>query len=123
MEATKKKSAKRFEQLNRLADDITPTLPTSTHVAVLMLCYRHGRAGGTFRVSTSRLARSARISGRQARRVLDDLEGSGVIELLKEHQGPVPRLYRITGKVANGDTHDPIKILHAPRVNGDTHGS
>lgn len=109
MNGPKRKSTKRFEQLNRLVDDINPTLPTATHAAVLMTCFRHGGPGGGFRVSTARIARSTCISERQAKRVIDQLESCGVIELLQEHQGPIPRQYRITGRVANGDTHDTIK--------------
>lgn len=123
MASQKGKSAKRFELLNRLWDEITETLPTSTHVAVLGCCYRHARVGGYFRVSTGRLARSTKVGQRQARRVLDDLERQGVIELVREHDGPIPRVYRITGKAANGDTHDPIKNLSTPRANGVTGGT
>lgn len=128
MQPEKRKSHKRFEQLNELIDGITGTLPTPTHGMALMVCFRHGRPGGRFRVAIDRIADSAGISRRQAQRVLDDLERMGVVELLKEHQGPIPRLYRITGRRANGDTHDTIKKQAPPDLmmtpmtaNSDTH--
>jgi hypothetical protein len=31
---------------------------------------------------------------------MDDLESVGVVKLLSEHQGPIPKRYRITGEVA-----------------------
>lgn len=109
MPAPKRKSQKRFEQLNQIIDDIAPTLPSPTHLAVLMICFRHGRQGGYFTVSTNRIAKSARLARRQTRRIIDDLETVGVIEMVSEHQGPIPRKYRITGRRANGVAQVPIK--------------
>lgn len=117
----KRKSQQRFQQLNRIVDDIAPTLPSASHVAVLLCCYRHARTGGAFQVSTKRIAEACRLSHRQVRRVIDDMETGGVIEMTKEHEGPIPRRYRITGQVLNGDTHVPISNKPAPQVNGDTH--
>lgn len=117
----KRRSQKRFEQLNLIVDKIAPALPTSTHVAVLMICFRHGGSHGEFRVSTARIACSACVSERQAKRVINELERAEVIELLEEHQGPIPRQYRITGKVPNGDTHDTNSKPKKSTVNGDTH--
>jgi len=116
---SKKKSERRFEQLNMIVDDIAPTLPTPSHVAILLCCFRHGRGAGYFRVSTNRLAKSSCIGKRQVQRVIDDFEKTGIIELVTEHQGPIPRTYRITFKRFNGDTHDTIKPHHPPQANGD----
>lgn len=89
----------RFEQLNRLVDEISPQLPSSTHVAVLLCCYRHARRDGSFCISTTRLARSVVLGIRQVKRILRNLEKLKAIELVSEHQGPVPRRYRISGIV------------------------
>jgi|SRR6056297_1908071 len=118
MQQPKKKSQKRFEQLNRIVDDIAPTLPTSTHVAALLVCFRHGRGAGFFRVSTRRLAKSIGVKVRQTKSILDDLEQAGVIVLTKEHQGPIPRTYRITFKPANGAAHCTNKPQPTPQLNG-----
>ncbi|MCO8121457.1 helix-turn-helix domain-containing protein [Stieleria sp. TO1_6] len=116
-EATKRKSQKRFEQLNRIIDDIAPTLPSASHLAVLLICFRHGRQAGFFRASTKRIAKSARLSERHVKRIINDLETAGVVRLEAEHNGPIPRSYRITGQTANGDTHVTIK----EPSNGDAH--
>ncbi|MDV6034057.1 MAG: hypothetical protein F9B45_28980 [Phycisphaera sp. RhM] len=100
MPSPKRKSQKRFEQLNRIVDDIAPTLPSSTHTAVLLVCFRHARQGGAFRVSTRRIADAAGVTPRWVQKVLDDLEQLGVVTLCEEHKGPIPRQYRITGNVA-----------------------
>ncbi|WP_420876874.1 helix-turn-helix domain-containing protein [Rosistilla oblonga] len=118
----KRKSNRRFEQLNRLVDEVCPQLPGTSHVAILMVCWRHAREAGHFQASTKRIARSAGLKERQAKRIIDDLEAAGVIEMTKEHNGPVPRCYRITGKVPNGVAHDTNNIInarhHAPQANG-----
>lgn len=115
----KRKSQKRFEQLNHIVDNVAPTLKSASHVAVLLVCYRHAWTGGTFQISNRRIADSAGTTHRHARRVMDDLEAAGVIELVAEHQGPIPRRYRITGRSANGVSHVPIKAEHTPQANGD----
>jgi CRP-like cAMP-binding protein len=99
----KKKSQKRFEQLNRLVDDVTGTLPAVAHVAVLLVCFRHAMAGGTFRLSTRRISEATKLSGRHVVRVMADMRSGGVIEQLEEHKGPLPAKYRITGKLFNTD--------------------
>ena len=119
----KRKSQKRFEQLNHIVDNVAPTLASASHVAVMLICYRHAREGGTFQVSNRRIAHSAGVTERHVKRVMGDLESCGAIELQREHQGPIPRRYRITGRSANGDTHVPIKKDRTPQVNGDTRSS
>ncbi|KAA5543580.1 hypothetical protein FYK55_10215 [Roseiconus nitratireducens] len=105
---TKRKSQRRFEQLNRIVDVIAPTLPTSTHVAVLLVCFRHARQGGAFQVSTRRIADAVNIKRRRAQYVLDELIELGVVAITEEHKGPIPRKHRITGEVANENTRPPI---------------
>ncbi len=105
MNHAKGKSQRRFEQLNIIVDKIAPTLRTPTHVAVLLVCFRHGRGRGYFRASTSRVAASVGIKKRQAVNIFDALEKAGVIELVEEHKGPVPRTYKITFRDANGALH------------------
>jgi len=117
----KRKSERRFAQLNQIVDEIAPTLPTASHVAVLLACYRHGRGAGFFRVSTARVAKSVRLSKRQTQRVLDDLERADVVTLVTEHSGPIPRTYKISFRAFNGDTHDTIKTKPTTHGNGDTH--
>ncbi len=104
----KRKSAMRFEQLNQIVDDIAPSLPTPAHVAVLFCCYRHARELGHFQVSTNRIAQSTKVSPRHARRIIDDLEQWKVIEMEREHNGPIPRQYRITGNRAIGTPMSPL---------------
>lgn len=97
---SKRKSQKRFEQLNRIVDEVGPTLRTPAHLAVLFVCFRHAGPQGRFAVSNARIARSCSLSARQVVRIMDDLESVGVVKLLSEHQGPIPKRYRITGEVA-----------------------
>jgi hypothetical protein len=101
----KRKSFQRFEQLNHLVDIVAASLKSSSHVAVALVCYRHARENGVFGVSTKRLSDTTRLSTRQVRRVLDDLEKASVIKMVKEHDGPLPRKYKFTGRPSNGDTH------------------
>lgn len=110
----KRKSEMRFEQLNQLVDDIAPTLPTPAHVAVLFCCYRHARERGHFQVSTKRIADGARVSERHAKRLIDDLERFEVIEMEREHQGPIPRRYRITGNAAMVTPMSPLNEATHP---------
>jgi DNA-binding MarR family transcriptional regulator len=125
----KRKSQERFELLNKITDVIGPTLPSSTHFAVLVVCYRHAIRGGHFRVSAKRIAKSCRLSSRHVGRIIDELERLGVIEAIRDHKGPIPKQYKITQRTAaNDDTHVTIKNTVPPggmvtpmSVNGDTH--
>lgn len=123
----KRKSHKRFEQLNQIVDAISPTLPTAAHVAVLFICYRHARENGRFQVSTKRIANSSTLSERHVKRIMDDLERLLVIRMETEHQGPVPRRYRITGQPAMVTSMSPIEdseselMVTSTSANGDIH--
>jgi DNA-binding MarR family transcriptional regulator len=90
----KRKSSRRFEQLNLIVDEIALTLGSPAHVAVLLCCFRHAGTGGRFAVSTARIAASCRLSKRQAVRIVDQLERAGVIEMISDHQGPIAKRYR-----------------------------
>lgn len=96
MDKPKRKSDKRFEQLNELTDKVCPTLPNCQYVTVVLVCYRHGRANGFFRVSLARLSSSTRIKHRQLQYILKELQLMGVITLVQAHQGPIPAVYRFT---------------------------
>ncbi len=110
----RRKSTMRFEQLNQLVDDIAPTLPTTAHVAVLFCCYRHARELGHFQVSTRRISEATKVSERHVKRVINDLERGSVIKMEREHQGPIPRQYRITGNAFNGDSLSPLQDTDHP---------
>ena len=97
----KRKSTRRFEQLNKLVDEICPSLENPSEVAVLLVCWRHARENCCFRVSTRRIAQSAGIGWRQVTRVMDRLEQIGLLEMTKPQQGTIPKQYRITGKVSS----------------------
>jgi len=112
--SAKQKSDKRWKQFNHLIDTIATTLPSASHVAVVSTCFRHANEDGFFGVSTNRIARSTRLSKRHVQRILDELESSVVLRLVKEHQGPLPRRYKFTGRTANGDTHVAIRKKYPP---------
>lgn len=129
----KVKSDQRWQQFNWIVDHVAPSLPTATHLAVLVCCFRHGRGLGEFSVSTPRIAEACNLKKRRTRYILDELEQLGVIELLEEHRGPLPRTYKITFKQAIGalqctpkETEDdtersttvPPKERAAPQING-----
>lgn len=109
MDKPKRKSAKRFEQLNVIVDEVAPQLPTPTHLAVLLCCFRHGKGVGYFRASTDRLARTVGLKKRRIQDILDELQQMKVIDLVQEHKGPLPRVYRIGFYEANGALHCTIK--------------
>lgn len=114
MHQAKRKSAKRFEQMNVLVDQVAPKLPTPAHTAVMLCCFRHGNPGGYFRASTERLAKSVGLKKRRIQDILDELEGMGVIRIVKEHQGPIPRVYRFGFLLVNGALQCTVKPTSPP---------
>jgi hypothetical protein len=114
MHKANRRSYQRFQQFNCLVDSVAGQLPTPTHIAVMLCCFRHGREGGYFRVSTSRLAKSVGLRRRRVQAVLDDLQAAGVIELVSEHNGPVPRVYRFRFTEANGALQCAIRVPSPP---------
>lgn len=117
MDKPRRKAAKRFEQLNVLVDHVGPHLPTPTHLAVLLVAFRHGRGNGYFRVSTERIAQSVNLKKRRVVDIIDDLQRLEVIQLVQAHQGPLPAIYRINFREANGALHCTIKQLNTPQIN------
>jgi hypothetical protein len=107
----KRKSQKRFEQANELVDRIAPTLPSPAYVAVVFVAWRHAH-GRTFSVSVPRLAKGSCCSIRHVRTMLDNMEFAGVIRLVKEKRGTIPRTYQFTGnefnKSARGELIAPL---------------
>lgn len=99
----KRKSVKRFEQVNLLCDKVLQNLPTPTHGLVLLVGWRHANERRIFRKSSSELARALGMSKRQMQRVLDDLECVGAIKLVSERRGTLPPEYQITGKPRASD--------------------
>ncbi len=101
MDKPKRRSQKRFEQLNHLVDNVAPSLPSATHTAALLCCYRHAKPSGVFSVSTDRLAAAIGVKRRRMQQIFDELESLGVIRLIEPHKGPLPAKYLITGNAAN----------------------
>ncbi len=93
----KRKSRTRFQHCNTIVDEILPTLPNTTQAAALFVMFRHANEQALFRLSVNRLAKTLRIHRRTAQRTLDELEAGGVIKIVKERQGTIPRQYKITG--------------------------
>lgn len=91
----KKDKDDRWPQNNYLVDVICPQLKSATYGLVLMTCFRHGRGLGYFRVSSTRIAKSACTSKRWVQRILDDFEAYGLIELKEPRRGVIPPTFRI----------------------------
>jgi hypothetical protein len=94
----KRKSAKRFEQVNLLCDQVVRNLDTPLHALVLLIGWRHANERCVFRKSANELAKFAGVSKRHMQNVLDDLIKAGAIKVVKERQGTIPTSYLITGK-------------------------
>ena len=94
----KRKSHRRFEQVNLLADQVVQNLPTPTHGLLLLICWRHADVRCILRKSLNELATAAGISKRQAKRIVDDLVRVDALEVIRARQGTIPTVYRITGK-------------------------
>ncbi|MEL6108123.1 MAG: hypothetical protein AAFU85_19020, partial [Planctomycetota bacterium] len=105
MEAPKRKSHKRFEQLNHLVDVVLPTLDPTEQRAMFVF-YRHANGKGRFRVSAKRLAETLNVTKRGAQKVFDRMETKQVIAMTEERQGTIPRQYVITGRIARDEPRD-----------------
>ncbi len=114
MDKPLRKSARRFEQFNLLVDEVGPQLPTPAHLAVLLVAFRHGKGNGYFRVSTDRIAESVNLKKRRVVYILRELQKLEVIQLVKEHKGRIPRVYRINFREVNGALHCTIKNTMPP---------
>ena len=96
----KRKSNMRWEQGRRLYSVVCPSLPTPSHVAVLMFCWFHASGRDCcFGASHSQIADCTKLSYERVRKIMADLIDGGVIVTTKESAG---RGYaaqrRITGK-------------------------
>ena len=120
MTSHRHKTSVRFQQLNKLVDDIGPTLQTS-QFAVVMVCYRHAKKQGYFCVSCRRIAKSTNLSIRQVNRLMQQLISLGVIERIHDHRGPRPVVHRIKYEVAKRDADTSKKTQPTTKENGDTH--
>lgn len=94
----KRKSQRRFEQVNLLCDEVLQHLPTPTHALVLLIGWRHANENRVFRKSTTELAKFAGLKRRRMQAVLDQLIEAGALRIVKESQGTIPTSYQITGK-------------------------
>lgn len=110
MDKPKRKSTRRFEQFNVLVDQVGPLLPTPTHLAVLLVAFRHGKGNGYFRVSTERIAQSVGLKKRRVAKVIDDLQRLQVLQQVQEHQGRWAAVYRINFTEVNGALQCHIKL-------------
>ena len=77
----KRRNEMRWEQGRRIVDIISPTLPTASHVAVLMYCWFRARGREcAFSEARSQIAKATRLSEESVKRLLRDLERGGVIK-------------------------------------------
>ncbi len=108
---TKAKSRQRFEQLNRLIDNIVSQLPTPTHGLVLVVCWRHADQNQVFELSHSRIADALGVTRRHIVDIMADLQGLESIRLMRKGGGTRASRYRITGQVVPAaspmDRHKP----------------
>ncbi len=101
MEPTgKARNAMRWEQGRKIVEEITPTLPTPAHVAVLLYCWFRGRGRDCqFSEACSQVATATKLSERSVKRILQDLEQGGVIKTTDKGAGRGNTSRRIvTGK-------------------------
>lgn len=106
----KRQSDKRFEQLNALCDRYIQTLPKYSHRVAILVMWRHANnpylrkdfGPFAFKISKRNLARSIGSDVRDAKKLIDELCAMGVIELVRERRGTIPRIYKLTWKSPSG---------------------
>ncbi len=97
----KKKSLMRWEQARHLYKDVCPSLPTPSHVAVLMYCWfnAHGK-DCHFNVAHCQIAKATKLSYERVRKIMAELVTADVVVKVKDSRG---RGYaperRITGRI------------------------
>jgi hypothetical protein len=113
----KKKSQKRFEQVNHLVDNVLPTAPNGIARLILLVGWRHADEHFRFRKSSKELALTCGVTKRHVQRVLDEMLSEGVIKIVSKPLGSIPTTYRITGEKfkARGDTH----VTQSKNARGD----
>jgi len=103
MSNKRSKSGRRFEQLNRLVDEICPRLqPLQSWL--LLICWRHANEKGQFRLSVSRMVRQTTKSKRTVQRNLRKLMERGAIRIIDGPKGTSTTTYQITGTILDNPT-------------------
>jgi hypothetical protein len=116
--AGKRRSEMRWEQGRLLVEQITPTLPSSSHVAVLLYCWFRARGRDcVFSESAEQIGEATKVSKRHVVRVLGELEAGQVLKTVQQSKGRGNLCRRmITGKpFVKGDTMSP-----QAEIKGDT---
>lgn len=96
----KKKNDMRWPQGRRLYEKVCPTLPTTSHVAVLMVCWFHGSGRNCdFSVAHVQIAKATKLSYERVRKIMADLVAGGVVVTVEDSigRGYAPKR-QITGK-------------------------
>lgn len=116
--AGKRRNEMRWQQGQMIFEEIAPTLPSPSYVAVLAYCWFRARNRDCiFSESSEQISQATKVSVRHVKRILGDLESAGVIVLTEASRGrgSVCRR-RITGNTYSikGDTTSPQS--HEERV-------
>ena len=84
----KRKSEMRWEQGRRLYSAVCPSLPTASHVAVLMFCWFHASGRDCrFSVAHCQIAEATKLSYERVRKIMSDLVAGGVVKTTHESAG------------------------------------
>jgi hypothetical protein len=96
----KRESQMRWQQARHLYNSVSPSLPTSSHVAVLMYCWFHARGENCeFNVAHCQVANATKLSYERARKIMAELVAGNVVVTVaaSKGRGYAPHR-RITGK-------------------------
>lgn len=78
----------RWQQGRKLYRVVCPSLPTASHVAVLMFCWFNGTGiDCRFSVAHCQIAQATKLSRPSVKRIMADLIRGGVIRTTKESTG------------------------------------
>lgn len=97
-QAKKRKSQRRFEHVNHLADNVIQHLPSVSQRLLLLVCWRYANPKGEFQVSMIRLAKTTGICHRQVRRAFSGMIDIGALQVVTPQHGRRAAVYRITGE-------------------------
>ena len=120
----KRKSDMRWQQGRRLYSVVCPSLPSSSHVAVLMYCWFNASGKDCrFSVAHCQIADATKLSMRTSKRIMADLEAAGVVKTVQpsigrgkaSHRVVTGKPFKVSRKGVMGDTPNEIK-----GVMGDT---
>lgn len=97
---SKRKSDMRWQQGRKLYDVVCPTLPSSSHVVVLMFCWFSASGPRCeFNVSHRQIADATRLSYERVRKIMSELTAAGVIATNTHSTGRGVTVKRhVTGK-------------------------